>query len=87
MHSKIFESCIIFITDLTLINCYNHSSMKPEERDATMLASAKANLEKMAFFGLTEFQENSQYLFEETFNLKYVSCFIFLLLSIFFGNI
>lgn len=44
--------------------------MKPEERDATMLASAKANLERMAFFGLTEFQENSQYIFEETFNLK-----------------
>ncbi|KAB7494159.1 Heparan-sulfate 6-O-sulfotransferase 3 [Armadillidium nasatum] len=59
------------LSDLTLINCYNHSSMKPEERDATMLASAKANLERMAFFGLTEFQENSQYIFEETFNLKF----------------
>ena len=44
--------------------------MSPEERDTVMLYSAKDNLRKMTFFGLTEFQEQSQYLFEETFNLK-----------------
>lgn len=37
-----------------------------------MLLSAKNNLKKMAFFGLTEEQEISQYLFEVTFNLRYV---------------
>lgn len=25
----------------------------------------------MSFFGLTEFQKNSQYIFEETFNLRF----------------
>lgn len=36
-----------------------------------MLASAKKNLNSMAFFGLTEFQKISQYIFEETFNLRF----------------
>ena len=44
--------------------------MTPEERETVMLASAKRNLREMAFFGLTEYQEQSQYLFEEIFNLK-----------------
>lgn len=36
-----------------------------------MLASAKKNLNSMAFFGLTEYQKISQYIFEETFNLRF----------------
>ena len=36
-----------------------------------MLASAKKNLESMAYFGLTEFQKVSQYVFEETFNFQF----------------
>nr|CAI5853179.1 unnamed protein product [Callosobruchus analis] len=36
-----------------------------------MLASAKKNLQSMAFFGLTEYQKISQYIFEETFNLRF----------------
>lgn len=59
------------LADLSLVGCYNSSMMKPEERGKTMLLSAKNNLKKMAFFGLTEHQEISQYLFEETFNLKF----------------
>lgn len=37
-----------------------------------MLASAKKNLQSMAFFGLTEYQKISQYIFEETFNLRFL---------------
>ncbi|KAG7168528.1 heparan-sulfate 6-O-sulfotransferase 2-like [Homarus americanus] len=59
------------LADLSLVGCYNKSMMQPEEREKAMLLSAKNNLKKMAFFGLTEFQEISQYLFEETFNLKF----------------
>nr|XP_027226491.1 heparan-sulfate 6-O-sulfotransferase 2-like [Penaeus vannamei] len=59
------------LADLALVGCYNISLMSPEERANTMLLSAKNNLKKMAFFGLTEDQEISQYLFEETFNLKF----------------
>ena len=40
-----------------------------------MLNSAKANLANMAYFGLTEEQEISQYLFEETFNLRFKTDF------------
>lgn len=59
------------LADLSLVGCYNKSMMKPEERNKAMLLSAKNNLKRMAFFGLTEYQEISQYLFEETFNLKF----------------
>ncbi|MPC85463.1 Heparan-sulfate 6-O-sulfotransferase 3 [Portunus trituberculatus] len=45
--------------------------MTPEDRGRIMLLSAKNNLKKMAFYGLTEEQEISQYLFEVTFNLRY----------------
>lgn len=45
--------------------------MPKAERDRVMLASAKKNLQSMAFFGLTEHQKISQYIFEETFNLRF----------------
>ena len=45
--------------------------MPEEERNRVMLASAKKNLESMAYFGLTEFQKVSQYVFEETFNFQF----------------
>lgn len=41
------------------------------DRQQIMLASAKKNLHSMAFFGLTEYQKISQYIFEETFNLRF----------------
>ena len=37
----------------------------------SILESAKINLERLAFFGLTSEQAKSQYLFEDTFNLKF----------------
>ena len=45
--------------------------MNSESRNKVMLASAKANLEKMAYFGITDDQRTSQYLFEVTFNLRF----------------
>jgi len=59
------------LADLDLVGCYNKSSMPRLQRDALMLASAKTNLERMAYFGLTEEQRISQYMFEETFNLQF----------------
>lgn len=40
-----------------------------------MLESAKANLRRFSYFGLTEFQKESQYIFEETFNLQFKKAF------------
>jgi len=59
------------LADLELLDCYNTSSINPVKRDSLMLASAKANLERMAYFGLIEEQKISQYLFEETFSLEF----------------
>lgn len=45
--------------------------MTSTRRDLLLLQSAKANLEKLAFFALTEQQRNSQYIFQETFGLRF----------------
>nr|ACO14636.1 Heparan-sulfate 6-O-sulfotransferase 2 [Caligus clemensi] len=59
------------LADLTLVDCYDTSTMSKEQRDAILLKSAKENLESMAFFGLTEEQIPSQYLFQKIFNLSF----------------
>ena len=46
-----------------------------EERESSILASAKENLRNMAFFGITAQQFKSQTLFEKTFGLKFKSNF------------
>jgi len=56
------------IANLTLIGCYNQSIIPDKtERERLMLQSAKDNLRRMAFFGLTEYLEDTQFLFEQTF--------------------
>ena len=60
------------LSDLTLVGCYNNTFLSKEERDLIMLTSAKSNLHKMAYFGLTEFPRISQYLFQETFDLMFL---------------
>jgi len=59
------------LADLELVNCYNKTGMDSAKRDLIMLNSAKSNLERMSYFGMTEEQQISQYLFEETFNLEF----------------
>ena len=63
------------LSDLTLVGCYNLSVMPEKQRNKVLLESAKSNLKHMAFFGLTEFQRKTQYLFEKTFNMKFISPF------------
>lgn len=60
------------LADLSLVGCYNMSYMPPVERSVVLLASAKANLQRMAFFGIVERFAESQYVFESTFdNLRF----------------
>lgn len=47
------------MSDLSLIGCYNKSSMPGHERNRIMLASAKRNLAALSYFGLTEYQKVS----------------------------
>ncbi|XP_038173251.1 heparan-sulfate 6-O-sulfotransferase 2 isoform X1 [Arvicola amphibius] len=63
------------LSDLTLVGCYNLSVMPEKQRNKILLESAKSNLKHMAFFGLTEFQRKTQYLFEKTFNMNFISPF------------
>ncbi|XP_059474051.1 heparan-sulfate 6-O-sulfotransferase 2 [Neocloeon triangulifer] len=59
------------LADLALVGCYNRTYLPEEQRNTVLLTSAKRNLASMAFFGLTEYQKVSQYVFEETFNLRF----------------
>jgi hypothetical protein len=59
------------LADLRMVQCYNMSAISREERDKSILESAKNNLDQLAFFGLTELQNVTQYMFEETFNLNF----------------
>ncbi|XP_041728481.1 heparan-sulfate 6-O-sulfotransferase 3-B [Coregonus clupeaformis] len=66
------------LADLSLVGCYNVSSFTAgaeRERGRVLLASAKNNLRNMAFYGLTEFQRKTQYLFERTFGLRFIQAF------------
>lgn len=45
--------------------------MTEKERGHAMLESAKRNLLDMAYVGLTELQEESQIIFEDTFNMNF----------------
>lgn len=64
------------LADLRLVNCYNTKSMSVLKRRKVMLQSAMKNLQKMTYFALMEYQEESQYLFEKTFGLKFFTPFI-----------
>ncbi|XP_063048766.1 heparan-sulfate 6-O-sulfotransferase 1-A-like, partial [Engraulis encrasicolus] len=64
------------LADLSLVGCYNMSFMPEKKRAAILLESAKKNLRDMAFFGLTEFQRKTQFLFERTFRLRFIRPFI-----------
>ncbi|KAG0426417.1 hypothetical protein HPB47_026484, partial [Ixodes persulcatus] len=63
------------LADLSLVGCYNRTAVGAYERDLLMLTSAKDNLRRMAFFGLTERQQRSQRLFERTFRLRFLRPF------------
>uniref|UniRef100_A0A3B1K8K7 Heparan-sulfate 6-O-sulfotransferase n=1 Tax=Astyanax mexicanus TaxID=7994 RepID=A0A3B1K8K7_ASTMX len=60
------------LADLSLVGCYNVSTLPEKKRAQILLESAKKNLRDMAFFGLTEFQRKTQYLFERTFRLRFI---------------
>lgn len=65
------------LANLSLIGCYNQSIVSNRaQREQMMLDSAKDNLRNMAFFGLTEYQAESRFLFEHTFHLHFTKDFV-----------
>ena len=58
------------LADMESLGCYGNQLHPPEEKDRLMLKSAKDNLRNFAYFGLTEYQNESRALFEEVFDVK-----------------
>ena len=61
----------MMLADLEEVGCYNKSHYPKEEREALMLDSAKQNLEEFAFFGITEYLNESGILFEKRLGMKF----------------
>ena len=59
------------IADLETVQCFNKRSLPRKEREQRLLQSAKDNLRRFAFFGITEYQTETSQLFEHTFGLKF----------------
>ena len=65
------------LANLTLVGCYDHSAIPDSaERDRILLDSAVENLRQLAFFGLTERQADTQFLFERTFGIRFRRRFV-----------
>jgi len=65
------------LANLTLVGCYDHTTIRDSsERDRVLLNSAVDNLRQMAFFGLTERQADTQFLFERTFGIAFRRRFV-----------
>ena len=58
------------LSDLESLGCYGNKLHPPEEKDRLMLQSAKDNLRNFAFFGLTEYQQETRLLFEKLFGIQ-----------------
>ncbi|CAH1797247.1 unnamed protein product, partial [Owenia fusiformis] len=74
-HSLAINRQTRMLANLSLVDCYNTSTIPKPERDRIMLESAKNNLRNMAYFGLTEYQELNQHLFEFTFGVNFTKDF------------
>lgn len=59
------------IADLQVVSCFNKKTLPRQERERKLLQSAKKNLRKFAFFGITEYLVESSTLFENTFKVKF----------------
>ncbi|CAG0887338.1 unnamed protein product [Cyprideis torosa] len=72
-HNLAFNRQTRMLADLHLVDCYAGASSERSQEEAgeLMLASALANLKALSFYGITELQRQSQYVFEETFGLRF----------------
>ena len=72
MYNLAFNRETRMLANLTEVECQNNQLIYGE----AMLESAKRNLRSMSFYGLAEYQSESQYLFEKTFGLKFKAGFV-----------
>jgi hypothetical protein len=62
------------MANISQVGCYGGGDSNEKQR--AMLRSAKKNLRNFAFIGLVEYQEESQFVFEQTFGLKFRKPFV-----------
>ncbi|CAL1547931.1 unnamed protein product [Lymnaea stagnalis] len=60
------------LANLSKVNCYNRTGMNEKLVQEIILQSAKENLLNVAFFGIVDEQEKTQFLFEQTFGIKFI---------------
>ena len=71
-HNLAFNRQTRMLANMSSIGCYSKGGFPDDgEREKAMLHSAKKNLRALSFFGLVEYQKESQFLFEKTFGLKF----------------
>lgn len=61
----------MMLADLESVHCFNRSALSKAERERRLLETAKHNLVKFSFFGLTDYMSESCRLFEETFGMTF----------------
>ena len=62
------------MANISQVGCYGGGDSN--EKQKAMLRSAKKNLRNFAFIGLVEYQKESQFIFEQTFGLKFREPFV-----------
>lgn len=70
-HNWAMNRQTVMLADLESVGCFNRTRVLTKERKRLMLESAKKNLEKIAFFGLSEFMIETEQLFEYRFKMKF----------------
>ncbi|GFN89223.1 cohesin subunit sa-1 [Plakobranchus ocellatus] len=74
-HNLAFNRMTRMLSNLSRVNCYNRTGLDEDLISRTLVKSAKENLLDFAFFGIVEEQEKTQFLFEQTFGLKFKRVF------------
>jgi heparan sulfate 6-O-sulfotransferase HS6ST1 len=64
------------LADLSKVGCFNNEMKNRTEYEKMLLESAIYNLNRLAFYGILEYQNISQFVFESTFNFKFKHSFI-----------
>ena len=61
---------VMWLADLESAGCFDPNF---KDRDQILLSSAKCNLDNLTFFGLTEYQNETFFMFEKLFNVTFSS--------------
>jgi len=59
------------LANLSLVNCYDHYRRNDPVNNEKMLQSAIENLTNLPYFGIMKYINESQFLLEQTFSLKF----------------